>query len=84
MKEFFDVLNDLTDGVSIEDINKLFSNKYLDQVFKPQWDRFEISGNTIKADQLPKASANNGNNAEYSSNNVHLKGQDGSKCCTII
>ena len=84
MKEFFDVLNDLTDGVSIEDIYKSFSNIYLDQVFKPQWDRFGISVNNMKSDQLLKPSANNGNNTEYNSSNVHLKGQDGSKCCTII
>ena len=43
MKEFFDTLNELTEGVTIEDLNSLFSNEYLDELFKPQWERFGIN-----------------------------------------
>merc|ERR1712062_944909 len=43
MTKFFNDLNQLTDGVSIQDINDLFSNRYLDEVFQPQWERFQVS-----------------------------------------
>ena len=42
MEDFFDALANLTEGVTIQDLNSLFSNKHLDQVFKPQWERFEV------------------------------------------
>ena len=38
MEEFFTILSTLTEGVSIEDLQTLFSNHYLDQLFRPQWE----------------------------------------------
>ena len=81
MQVFFDVLNELTDGVSIEDINKVFSNRYLDQVFKPQWERFGVNLKNIKAD---RPNTSNGNSTNYNNSKVDIKVHDGSKCCTII
>ena len=43
MKEFFDVLNGLTEGVTVSDLNKIFSNNYLDNMFEPQWERFGVN-----------------------------------------
>ena len=42
MELFFDILNNLSEGVSIEDINKTFSNPYLDQLFAPEWKRYGV------------------------------------------
>ena len=42
MEHFFDALANLTESVTIQDLNSLFSNKHLDQVFKPQWERFGV------------------------------------------
>ena len=77
MKEFFDVLNDLTDGVSIGDINKLFSNKYLDQVFKPQWERFGVNLKDIKAD---RPNTSNGKSTNYNNSNVKKERNAHSDC----
>ena len=43
MQEFFDALENLTEGVSVNDINAIFSNRYLDEVFRPQWERFGVN-----------------------------------------
>ena len=43
MEEFFDVLDGLTEGVTIQDLYSLFSNKYFDQLFSPQWERFGLN-----------------------------------------
>ena len=42
MKNFFDVLSKNEGDVTIEDTFKLFSNHYLDDLFKPEWERFGI------------------------------------------
>merc|ERR1719167_1982031 len=43
MKEFFAIFDSLTEGVTIGDINRLFSNFYLDSLFKPEWERYGVS-----------------------------------------
>merc|ERR1719219_2715406 len=43
MEKFFAIFDSLTEGVSIGDINRLFSNYYLDSVFKPEWERFGVN-----------------------------------------
>jgi len=40
MEEFFKTLSNLTENVTIGDISKLFSNKWMDSLFKPEWDRY--------------------------------------------
>ena len=74
MKEFFDVLHGLTDGVEISDLNRLFSNNYLDQIFRPQWERFDVV--------LPKQEnlVGKGDNAPETIRNS----QDTSSCCIIV
>ena len=84
MQEFFDVLNELTNGVTIEDLNRLFSNRYLDEVFKPQWERFGVTLKNVKPDQSPMKNGTNEHNRIDNTANVEVKGQDGSKCCAII
>ena len=42
MEEFFHVLDGLTPGVTIKDLNELFSNNYLDEVFSVQWKKFGV------------------------------------------
>ena len=46
MRSFFDILSKNEGGVTIEDTYKLFSNHYLDDLFKPEWERFGIKFNT--------------------------------------
>ena len=43
MDKFFDILSQLTEGVSVADLNKLFSNSHLDKIFKHQWSRFGVN-----------------------------------------
>ena len=38
-------------GVSIEDIYNLFSNNYLDNLFNPQWQRFNVKRTQAEARQ---------------------------------
>ena len=42
MEKFFNILDSLSEDVSIQDIFNLFSNKYLDRLFKPEWERFGV------------------------------------------
>lgn len=46
MTRFFDILKE--NGVSIEDTFNMFSNHYLDALFKPQWERFGIDFDSKK------------------------------------
>jgi len=42
MEMFFKTLSNLTDNVSIGDISRLFSNTWLDHLFKPEWERYGV------------------------------------------
>lgn len=42
MEMFFKTLSNLTEKVSIGDISRLFSNTWLDRLFKPEWERYGI------------------------------------------
>ena len=42
MTNFFNILDSLNEDVSIQDIFNLFSNNYLDNLFKPEWERFGV------------------------------------------
>ena len=68
MTKFFDVLNELTEGVTIQDLNALFSNFYLDELFKPQWERFGV---TLKTKPDPNI------------HEIELKAPSDSCCCSI-
>ena len=57
-------------GVSIEDIYNLFSNKYLDNLFNPQWQRFNVKRIQAQAQQVPD---------EAEKQNSHK-----SECCAIV
>ena len=43
MDKLFTILDSLNDNISVQDIFNLFSNKYLDNLFKPQWEKYEVS-----------------------------------------
>ena len=55
-------------GIGIGDLYNLFSNKYLDNLFKPQWQRFNAK--RIQAEPQPE---------EEEKKNAHQ-----SECCTIV
>lgn len=42
MTQFFTILDSLSEDVSIQDIFNLFSNKYLDKLFKPEWEKYGV------------------------------------------
>eukprot|EP00092_Neocalanus_flemingeri_P004988 GFUD01005364.1.p1 GENE.GFUD01005364.1~~GFUD01005364.1.p1 ORF type:complete len:633 (+),score=187.91 GFUD01005364.1:112-1899(+) len=42
MIKFFTILDSLSEDVSIQDIFNLFSNKYLDSLFKPVWESYGV------------------------------------------
>ena len=76
MNEFFDVLDGLTEGVTAKDLYNLFSNKYLDDVFKPQWERFGIS--------VMSSQAANGSIKEENNDLIIPKNQESSLCCYLL
>ena len=41
-------------GVGIGDLYNLFSNKYLDNLFKPQWQRFNVRRIQAEPQQVPE------------------------------
>ena len=71
MTNFFDVLSNNEGGVTIEDTYKLFSNHYLDDLFKPEWERFGIKFDTNKQ------------NGHANGDTVFEK-QESSSCCDIM
>ena len=79
MQEFFDVLASLTEGVTIQDLNSIFSNKHLDQVFKPQWERYgvDITQNYKNGTENAKL-----NQIEYGYDDV-VRPNNSSGCCTL-
>ena len=86
MTQFFDILDKLSPGkfwikywinnilrvtgVSIEDIYNLFSNKYLDNLFNPQWQRFNVKRIQAEPQQVLD---------EEEKKNAHQ-----SECCAIV
>ena len=81
MQEFFDALENLTEGVSVNDINAIFSNRYLDEVFRPQWERgVDLPLYTTKNEE-----SNAITNEIFSYNEIEKpKNQPhSSECCTI-
>ena len=60
MEDFFDTLANLTEGVTIQDLNSLFSNKHLDQVFKPHWERFGVDVTQHYKNGMEEAKMENG------------------------
>ena len=61
MSKFFNILDGLNEDVSIEDIYNLFSNAYLDQLFKPEWEKFGIKvQDSVKVEANGDASHLNG------------------------
>ena len=82
MQEFFDALESLTEGVSVNDINAIFSNMYLDEVFRPQWERFGVNLPTY----TPKNEENIAMNNDMFANNEMEKSKiqpSSSECCAI-
>ena len=74
MTKFFDILS--VDN-SIEDTFNLFSNKYLDSLFKPQWERFGLKF------EEPKMNGNyhqNGNSINKTEDTDDTKN---SSCCVL-
>ena len=43
MIQFFSILDSLSEDVYIQDIFNLFSNKYLDKLFKPEWEKYGVN-----------------------------------------
>ena len=78
MQEFFDVLAGLSEGVTIQDLNSLFSNKHLDQVFRPQWERYGVD-----------ITQHYKNGADAKSNQIEhgyddaVRPTSSSECCTL-
>ena len=62
-------------GVSIQDTHQLFSNYYLDSLFKPQWERFGIN---MSSPEKKNGTDFNGKNPES-----HQKTEN-SACCVIV
>ena len=80
MQEFFDALKDLTEGVSINDINAIFSNKYLDEIFRPQWERFEVNLPAYS----PETEENNAmTNEKFANDEIEKIQPNSSECCSI-
>ena len=71
MRSFFDILSKNEGGVTIEDTYKLFSNHYLDDLFKPEWERFGIKFDTSKQ---------NG----HSNGEAVFDKKESSSCCDIM
>ena len=57
-------------GVSIEDIYNLFSNHYLDNLFNPQWQRFNVKRIQAEPEEVLH---------EEETKNTHQ-----SECCAIV
>ena len=84
MKEFFDTLDALTEGVTVEDLNKVFSNNYFDKMFRPQWERFGVTLKDPKNDVNGIQTQGNEqqNNGDMSSGTKTT--QDASGCCVLM
>ena len=78
MQEFFDALAGLSEGVTIQDLNSLFSNKHLDQVFRPQWERYGVD--------ITQHYKNGGDAKRKQIENSYddaVRPNSSSECCTI-
>lgn len=88
MKEFFDDLDGLTEGVTVEDLNKVFSNNYFDEMFRPQWERFGVVlkdskySNDLNGDGIQIQGNQQEDNGDMSS--CIQNTQDASRCCVLI
>lgn len=72
MSKFFDILS--ADN-NMEETFNLFSNKYLDELFKPEWERFGI--------KLPRAAMNGFQENGKTKDVPTGKENAGSSCCVL-
>ena len=79
MEDFFDALANLTEGVTIQDLNSLFSNKHLDQVFKPQWERFGVDVTQHYKNGMEEAKINQMENGY----DDFVRPTNSSECCIL-
>ena len=87
MKEFFDVLESLTDGVSVQDLNRLFSNKYLDRIYQSQWERFGVNVSNSGFDQIDTDTKTNGSKDSKEDSPSQNQGSNFEsifKCCQLL
>ena len=62
-------------GVSIDDTYHMFSNKYLDELFKPQWEKYGVQ---LRNNEVPNGVNGVTNGEEINGN------QEKSACCEIM
>ncbi|XP_023333091.1 uncharacterized protein LOC111704928 [Eurytemora carolleeae] len=77
MEKFFDILSGYN---SVEDMYRMFSNKYLDVLFKPQWERFGID---VQSEYPAIKPPTNGVHKPEGTNGSFPGDEEKSTCCTI-
>ena len=52
MDQLFNILDSLSDNISVQDIFNLFSNQYLDSLFKQQWKKYGVTEEELVKEEM--------------------------------